>query len=397
MRILLKKLLYIFVFIIVLFSALAIYLWPYDPYLQTSSPINRSKLAIQKSAQNPLITSSMSPRLSKLADQQGSSNINGPSVIRVPEWVSKPLGRYYLYFAHHKGDFIRLAYADDPTGPWTIYEPGALSLADSGFPVNNVPLESVKSGLRELWENFSVFLIRDYLRLVYKSLVTDQKKRQIRGIDSAKYKVPHIASPEVVIDDVNQHIVMFYHGQRDSLAQVTRVAISTDGIEFVEQQIEIPGSYVRSFKYQDQYYLLGALGMLLRSDSLLGPYQIRRQPLFDVNIRHPAVWVETHRDLLHVFWTRVGDAPEHILQSQVSMLGAWHEWQATEGVSLVFPELPWEGGNLSIRSSLRGEISFPVRELRDPFLFVDDDNLKYLFYSGAGEQSIGVALVVNPE
>ena len=34
-------------------------------------------------------------------DDQIGTNINGPSLIRVPGWVSEPLGRYYLYFAHH--------------------------------------------------------------------------------------------------------------------------------------------------------------------------------------------------------------------------------------------------------------------------------------------------------
>ena len=36
--------------------------------------------------------------------------------------------RYYLYFAHHKGSYIRLAYGDAVAGPWTVYEPGVLSL-----------------------------------------------------------------------------------------------------------------------------------------------------------------------------------------------------------------------------------------------------------------------------
>ena len=45
-------------------------------------------------------------------------NIQGPSLIRVPDWVENPLGRYYLYFADHKGAYIRLAYADDLRGPW---------------------------------------------------------------------------------------------------------------------------------------------------------------------------------------------------------------------------------------------------------------------------------------
>ena len=35
--------------------------------------------------------------------EHGFSNINGPSLVRVPEWVEDPLGKYYLYFAHHRG------------------------------------------------------------------------------------------------------------------------------------------------------------------------------------------------------------------------------------------------------------------------------------------------------
>ena len=49
---------------------------------------------------NPLIVPEMSASI--------GTNINGPSLIRVPDWVENPLGRYYLYFAHHKGKFIRL-------------------------------------------------------------------------------------------------------------------------------------------------------------------------------------------------------------------------------------------------------------------------------------------------
>jgi hypothetical protein len=40
-------------------------------------------------------------------DQAGSAaehpNINGPSLMRVPDWVVRPLARYYLYYADHKG------------------------------------------------------------------------------------------------------------------------------------------------------------------------------------------------------------------------------------------------------------------------------------------------------
>jgi len=37
--------------------------------------------------------------------QNIGANIQGPSLIRVPDWVPNPIGRYYLYFADHKGSY----------------------------------------------------------------------------------------------------------------------------------------------------------------------------------------------------------------------------------------------------------------------------------------------------
>ena len=48
------------------------------------------------------------------------SNVQGPSLIKVPEWINNKLGNSYLYFADHKGDHIRLAYSDTLQGPWKI-------------------------------------------------------------------------------------------------------------------------------------------------------------------------------------------------------------------------------------------------------------------------------------
>jgi hypothetical protein len=76
---------------------------------------------VQRLDGNPIIRPAM------LSGTSGE-NINGPSLIRVPDWLPNPLGRYYLYFSHHKGDYIRLAYAESATGPWTVYEPGTLRL-----------------------------------------------------------------------------------------------------------------------------------------------------------------------------------------------------------------------------------------------------------------------------
>src|SRR5262245_3590599 len=51
------------------------------------------------------------PLVSVSTSKSLGNNTNGPSVLRVPPWVEQPLGLYYMYFAHHKGAYIRLAYA----------------------------------------------------------------------------------------------------------------------------------------------------------------------------------------------------------------------------------------------------------------------------------------------
>ena len=57
-------------------------------------------MRIERLSTNPIIRPHM--------DAMMGDNINGPSLIRVPDWIDNPLGRYYLYFANHKGRYIRL-------------------------------------------------------------------------------------------------------------------------------------------------------------------------------------------------------------------------------------------------------------------------------------------------
>ena len=83
------------------------------------------KIRVERLGNGPIITPHM--------DSTMGDNINGPSLIRVPDWLPAPLGRYYLYFAHHDGQYIRLAYADELAGPWRTYEDGVMSLEASRF------------------------------------------------------------------------------------------------------------------------------------------------------------------------------------------------------------------------------------------------------------------------
>ena len=72
------------------------------------------------------------PIIPPFLDQEIGSNINGPSLIRAPDWI-EGLGKYYLYFADHKGDNIKLAYSDKLEGPWKILSGGTLKLENSYF------------------------------------------------------------------------------------------------------------------------------------------------------------------------------------------------------------------------------------------------------------------------
>ena len=372
--------------VLMLFVALLTVLWPQNNYLSPEA----LPFTAQRLAHRPIITVDNSPRLQQLAEAEGYININGPSMILVPDWVENLLGKYYLYFSHHKGDFIRMAYGDMPEGPWTVYEAGVLSLEGSGFPVNSVPQLTPEAGFAELWQNFSIYIVRDAVLAIYKALVTDQQARQERGIALSQDKTPHIASPELVVDHDNQRILMFYHGQRDTLSQITGIASSGDGISFTNTGKTVAGVYMRHFEYRNKQYLLGSPGILFRSDSLLGPYQPRDRSLFEPNIRHAALLLE--EDSLMVAWSRVGEAPEKILLSQIDLSPAdWDRWRATEGVELLRPELSWEGVDMEPLPSLRGELVMVANELRDPYLFKDQDGSKYLLYVGAGEQAIGIA------
>ncbi len=116
------------------------------------------------------------------------TNINGPALLRVPDWVGEPLGRYYLYFADHKGSSIRLAYADEATGPYTVHESGSLQLADSTVP------DETPHGIE----------IRTEIQAAAVAA---------EGYDA--HFTPHIASPDVVVDHDTHTIWMAYHGLCD--------------------------------------------------------------------------------------------------------------------------------------------------------------------------------------
>jgi len=158
--------------------------------------------------QNPIVTPASSPTI--------GDNINGPSLIRVPSWVERPLGHYYLYFSHHAGKFIRLAYADRLSGPWTVHPPGTLRL------------------------------------------------------EEAPRCYDHVASPDVHVDDARREILMYFHcpsggsvdssGRVDINQQQTFLAVSNDGLQFRVAAQPFGPAYFRVFRWGEYYYAIVRAG-----------------------------------------------------------------------------------------------------------------------------------------
>ena len=305
--------------------------------------------------------------------QELGQNINGPSLIMVPDFVENKLGKYYLYFADHKGQEIKMAFADDLAGPWTLKSGGVLSLEASTL-LTKPPKKPI-----------------DY----------QENKTQKKGLDSGynppkEYEayiptreqtatIPHLASPEVIIDSVNQKIVMYFHGLVEYGDQRTKMAQSKDGLSFVAEEEIVGYPYFRVFEYKDSQYAFSMPGVIYKKISKkFTPVN----NIFDYDVRHSGVLVQD--DFLYIFYSRVGDKPESILMSYVDMTKPSVMWKASEPVMVLKPEMDWEGANLPLIQSSRDAINVPVNQVRDPAIFVEKDVI-YLLYSVRGENGIAIA------
>ena len=334
------------------------------PFVTLGSACAAQEVTATRLEQNPLITVDMSASL--------GGNVNGPTVIRVPEWVDHPLGRYYMYFANHTGAFIRLAYADAVTGPWKIYEPGVLHVRDTAF---FRPPPDPKETLEEFYS--------------------------------------HVASPEVHVDPARQRLVMWVHGwwtngerwpgnladarawaTRMGYGQFTQAAESTDGVHFQVRPSITKQSYLRVFEYGGYFYGLSRLGQLARSRDPVGSFELGLNPFRDgpyaARVRH--VGLVRRGSRLHVFFTAIGDAPERVLMSTIELTPDWKDWRAKPAVEVLQPERRYECADLVSAPSERGDVEGRVRQIRDPFVF-EAQGEAFLFYSVCGEQGIAAARI----
>ncbi|PBC10727.1 hypothetical protein CK230_07665 [Mesorhizobium sp. WSM3859] len=272
-------------------------------------------------------------------------NINGPSLISMPDWAPGRLGAYHLYFADHGGSYIRLAYADSIEGPWHIHPGGVLSL------------------------------------------------------DQCQFIKDHIASPDIHVDQRNRRFVMYFHGPaRDAPGQVTFAATSSDGLRFNPLSEPLGPSYARFFHHDQWWYGLLGTGAITVFRSRNGISDFEQGPVVLPGVKR----VPTPRHLalqksgrwLRVYYTRRGDAPERILHGTIDLAEDWRNWTVRGDTELMRPRTDFEGAALPVRRSREGPAKGRENALRDPAIF-EENGRTWLLYAVAGESGIALAEIIS--
>ena len=335
---------------------------------------------IRLNRSNPIIFRNMFP--SNRRSSQGD-NIDGPSMIRVPNFVQNRANsnaRYYLYFGHHDGDYIRMAWSRDPDRGFNLYRAGASVGTRGVLDNNNTNITNVGRGI--------------------------QLRRN------------HLASPDAHVDITNNRITLFFHhggpyrfNGRDTNSQRTFVVESRDGLSFRRGDIrpfQLGPSYFKVFERNNRYFavhndggpnvapnnLFSVPGNYYNGNTLptLWP---RRSAGNMLNIsgsrrvRHSGVLTQGN-NLRHFYSVR-GDSPERIYFTNVSISSSnANNWRGNyPGREVLRAVGGWEEGQRSPSPSVGGAQT-NVNQLRDPDIFQDNDGSLYMYYSGAGEEGIGV-------
>ncbi len=390
------------------------------------------------------------------ASDDGHS-INGPSLVRVPDWLPladrpDPSAKYYLYFGDHSGSYIRMAWAAEVTGPYTLYNVGINDEADG-------------DGVLDLGGSSIVFT----------------NGKQISN--------NHISSPDVIVDDENQQFLMFFHTGKstnsqvngdswfDTGVQVTHVATSATGLNFnggdevkssavsgeaghgVKMQ-PLGNAYYRTFQHNNNWYAFTNYGPIWKGPStdstpwesawshikwagnsstttasndgvvsgggnpiwenLMANYAANgltaergyagfngNKGVYNQNAprtgapRHFATRLLNDGTTLEVYYTCRGEKPESIYKTTMDMSsGDYDSWttdvtgDAWVHERVLYPEFSWEGSDLTAAYSKNGAET-NVNALRDPNVFTDVDGKTYLLYAGNPESAIGIASLNN--
>ncbi len=343
----------------------------------------------------PLITRA---HFEALGVGEEGSNINGASILRLPEWLpnekrADPSAKYYLYFSHHRGRYIRLAWAASLEGPWTLYGSG----------------KDIAVGERGVLD-----------------MGADRKIRLSKELQI----LDHIASPDVHVDEEKKLFRMYVHGvgnlktpeplpdwvKNTGLKQRNYVAESADGLDFNDGLLPVclGHFYFKVFEAHGRKHAFTNRAVMHRApegqDPLLPPegtdllqdywawepgyserlYNWLRASTGVEEPRH--VGIQQREDGLRVFLTQVYGEPERILAVDLDFNGSsdWKKWSLRQQhpIEVYRPSQKWEGIEVPVTPSRNGPAKQLEHALRDPDVLEDEGRL-YLFYSGGGEAAIG--------
>jgi hypothetical protein len=140
------------------------------------------------------------------------------------------------------------------------------------------------------------------------------------------------------------------------------------------------------------------------ADPINGPFEERDAKygkLFGgevTTVRHVSVLREAaDSPVLRVFYTRVGDAPERVVEGVLDMSKDWSRWKVVDARDVIEPVESWEGADEQVEKSKNGSVKARVNQLRDPFVLCVPGGESgagagehFLYYAAGGESAIGV-------
>ncbi len=284
----------------------------------------------------------------KILPKKQRGSICNPCIIRTPAWFKKKLGKYYLYFADHRGTFIKLLFSNDLNKNW---------------------------------------------KFLNKKILNIKSKSKLDAYN-------HIASPEVFINNKEKKIYMFTHSHsRSKIGQWTYLSISNDGINFVKKfNNPLAPFYFRLFKHKNNFYGIVKGGDLWRSKQINFKYKkyqnlitqkVSKTNLHNKNksIRH--VGILKKKNYLHCVFSRIGDKPERIFYTKINLHKKFEKWKFQKIKELIRPIFAYEGSNIKLKKSKPGDAPKPENALRDPYLF-SDKGKTYLIYCVKGEKNFAI-------
>lgn len=354
--------------------------------------------------EQPLITAQMFDEAGAL--EVDGHNINSPMVIALPKWLAKkdrvsPKAKYYMYFAHHAGTYIRMAWAERIEGPWTLHNVG-----------QNVDLD--KKGVLSMYSK------------------TEDGYCDTMRISNRVITTGHIASPFVVLDNENKKFILYFHGGRTCIddsqkrlsPQRTFVATSNDGLDFAQDPFQpavLGQSYFLPFEHKGRWYAFSNTGdfhiaptegslwvapddmfpgdYLWESgrcilDELFEKHSKKHNIVVDPIMMPRHVGIRIEGDKMYLLCSAKSDSPERLYFTTFDISNDdSNKWSATDLEIVMTAKTDWEGGNLEPQLSENGKANTMLNDVRDPFIFEDTDGKLYLFYVGGGERAIGVASI----